>query len=204
MVKENGSSPMLIAAIVGGGAFLLGLVIGLVVFGWWLWPVQWTDASPQFLSESYRTEYVLLVADSFVLTGDSAKAQERIDQLGSQAREALDTALKNTTGIENLRVSQLLTVVRVEAPGGGGPGSTGGATGVMAIWRSVLPICAAVLLLLVVLGGGIFLYMRLAGGTGRGKAPARPGPTVQQGSMATRVETPPEIAAEAGTEPVRS
>ena len=24
--------------------FIAGLFIGLVVFGWWLWPVEWTDA----------------------------------------------------------------------------------------------------------------------------------------------------------------
>ncbi|NTW09400.1 MAG: hypothetical protein HGA28_07520, partial [Anaerolineaceae bacterium] len=27
-------------------AFIAGLFIGLVILGWWLWPVQWYDASP--------------------------------------------------------------------------------------------------------------------------------------------------------------
>jgi hypothetical protein len=177
-------------------------VIGLVVFGWWLWPVQWTNAAPEHLSDTSKVEYVQLVADSFVLTGDSAKAQERINQLGSSARASLDLALARTSGIENLRVSQLLTVVRVETPQTGDGGSGGGATGLAAILRGALPICAALLLLLVVVSGGLFLYTRLAGGMTRGKAPARSGSGIQQGSVATRIETPPDIAAEAGPEPV--
>ena len=31
-------------------AFLVGLAVGLIVLGWWLWPVQWTDAKPASLS----------------------------------------------------------------------------------------------------------------------------------------------------------
>ena len=36
------------------GAFILGLIIGLVVLGWWLWPVQWTDATPGQLAPEYQ------------------------------------------------------------------------------------------------------------------------------------------------------
>jgi hypothetical protein len=31
-------------------AFLLGVAVGLIVLGWWLWPVQWTQAKPASLS----------------------------------------------------------------------------------------------------------------------------------------------------------
>ena len=30
-----------------GIAFVVGAIFGLVVLGWWLFPVQWTDASRQ-------------------------------------------------------------------------------------------------------------------------------------------------------------
>ncbi len=31
-------------------AFLLGLAVGLIVLGWWIWPVQWSEAKPSSLS----------------------------------------------------------------------------------------------------------------------------------------------------------
>jgi hypothetical protein len=31
-------------------AFLVGLAVGLIVLGWWLWPVQWNQAKPSSLS----------------------------------------------------------------------------------------------------------------------------------------------------------
>jgi hypothetical protein len=196
MVKDNGNNPMMIAGIVGAVAFVVGLLIGWMLLGWVIAPVEWTDAAPEHLSSTNRVDYVQLVADSFVLTGDVAKAQQRVNQLGSTARETLDLALATTTGVENLRVSQLMTVVTAPAP-------AEAASGPMALLRSLLPICAALVLLLVVLGGGVFLYMRLAGGGTSGvRATTRTGSSIQQGSVATRVETPPDIMAEAGPEPV--
>ncbi len=34
--------------------FVLGLVIGLVVLGWWLFPVQWDSATPDALAQPYQ------------------------------------------------------------------------------------------------------------------------------------------------------
>ena len=45
--------------------FLVGLIIGLVVLGWWLWPVQWTDAAPVDLQLSYRNFFLETVAISY-------------------------------------------------------------------------------------------------------------------------------------------
>lgn len=42
-------------AAVGLLAFCLGLIIGLPVLGWWLWPVQWTDLPPQPTYTPYPT-----------------------------------------------------------------------------------------------------------------------------------------------------
>lgn len=36
-------NPLVVTGLVGGLTFICGLVIGLPVLGWWLWPVQWTD-----------------------------------------------------------------------------------------------------------------------------------------------------------------
>src|SRR3990172_7453919 len=195
-VKATGNNPMTLA-VVGVVAFVLGLVIGLAVLGWWLWPLEWTDAAPEHLSNDQKVEYVKLVADSFVLTGDIQKAKDRIARLGNGA-EVIQLALEETTGIDNLRVSQLATVAGAGAPAAGEQPGGGGATGSVSLVQRLLPFCAAGLLLVLVVGGGAFLYMRFVGGMPKSKGPARPRPDVPQGSMATRVETPAAIAAGAG------
>ena len=71
-------------------AFVLGLVIGLVVLGWWVWPVQWTDADPMDLRESQRNTYLQLVADSFALNGNSELARARLEGLKRPGQKDID------------------------------------------------------------------------------------------------------------------
>ncbi|HZY46072.1 MAG TPA: hypothetical protein VFF70_15140, partial [Anaerolineae bacterium] len=48
---------------------VVGLLIGLVVLGWWLWPVRWTDARPSDLSSKaeiqYQQDFFRLAADAY-------------------------------------------------------------------------------------------------------------------------------------------
>ena len=44
-IREQVNRPLWVGII----SFVVGLLIGLVVLGWWLWPVQWTDAGPSDL-----------------------------------------------------------------------------------------------------------------------------------------------------------
>ncbi len=60
-------------------AFVAGLLIGLIVLGWWLWPVQWTHALPQDLRASERDAYLVMVAESYATTGDSQTAKARLE-----------------------------------------------------------------------------------------------------------------------------
>jgi len=117
----------------------------------------------------------------------------------------LQDALTSSTGVDQLRLTQLAAAVgTVPNPGDGTTPGTGTTqpSGPLAMLQGLLPVCAAVVLLLVVVGGGVFLYMRFAGGMPRSTAPAKPKPEVTQGTMAERVETPPAVVAEAGAEPV--
>ncbi len=58
--------------------FVVGLLIGLVVLGWVVFPVRWTQALPADLRSDYRDEYLRLVADSYALTGDLDAAVRRL------------------------------------------------------------------------------------------------------------------------------
>jgi len=62
-------------------AFVLGVVLGLIVLGWWLWPVQWINADPADLKESYKESYLQMVADSYALTGNAEVARARLEVL---------------------------------------------------------------------------------------------------------------------------
>ncbi len=80
-------------ALSAGVAFVVGLFVGLVVLGWWLWPVKWTDASPAHLRADYQEDYLRMAIDSYELRGDVGLAQQRFLSLGEQGPEVLQRIL---------------------------------------------------------------------------------------------------------------
>jgi hypothetical protein len=74
---------------VGIISFVVGIFIGLVVLGWWLWPVQWTDAGPSDLRPEFQEIYLRMAIDSYTLNQDAAQAQQRIAEVGEDADEIL-------------------------------------------------------------------------------------------------------------------
>lgn len=58
--------------------FGAGLLIGLVVFGWILFPVQWTQTYPNDLQADIQNDYLALTSDSYNLTGDLDRAVQRL------------------------------------------------------------------------------------------------------------------------------
>lgn len=58
--------------------FVVGLLLGWIVLGWWIWPVQWTDAYPVDLTAADRAAYVQMVADAYARRADAAVAADRL------------------------------------------------------------------------------------------------------------------------------
>ncbi len=73
----------------GAGAFILGLIIGLVVLGWGLFPVQWTDAAPSNLSHDYQLDYLKMTVVTYAADGDQQMAGMRWEALGEDAPDLL-------------------------------------------------------------------------------------------------------------------
>lgn len=75
-------------------AFAVGLLIGLVVLGWYVFPVQWTKAGPGDLAGGYREDYLAMVAESFARNGNAGLARNRLRTFDAaainQAAEALN------------------------------------------------------------------------------------------------------------------
>jgi hypothetical protein len=84
---EQNKKPLLSGII----AFVLGLIIGLVVLGWWLWPVEWSDASPANLHAGYQEWWMRMAVESYQVDKDPALAQERYEALGEFGPTALGT-----------------------------------------------------------------------------------------------------------------
>jgi hypothetical protein len=64
-------------------ALALGLAGGLV-YGWVLDPVEYVETTPAILRADYRTDYVLMTAESFQSDQDIALAARRLTVLGDE------------------------------------------------------------------------------------------------------------------------
>ena len=62
--------------------FVIGLIIGLPILGWWLWPVKWKDADASFLRQDLKNQYLCMVVDSYSVNHDATLAGARINSLG--------------------------------------------------------------------------------------------------------------------------
>jgi hypothetical protein len=90
-VREQAKNPI----VVGVLAFFIGVIFGLVVLGWWLWPVEWTDAAPEDLIAEEQTEYLRMSIEAYGYTGDAARAQSRFVKLGEDTEVAMEGIISN-------------------------------------------------------------------------------------------------------------
>ncbi|MEJ2747983.1 MAG: hypothetical protein P8183_08750 [Anaerolineae bacterium] len=90
-------------------AFIVGLFLGLVVLGWWLWPVQWTDAGPQHLAQADQAQFVRDVADLYSFQGDQQRVKDALGGWGGDVAACQLAA----TSLDPAEVARLEAVARV-------------------------------------------------------------------------------------------
>ena len=78
-------------AMKGVAGFVAGIFLGLVILGWWLWPVKWKDAGPEHLRTEFKEVYLRMAIDSYTLNPDPAFAQQRMNEVEPD----LDIVLSN-------------------------------------------------------------------------------------------------------------
>jgi hypothetical protein len=84
-------------------SFIAGFLIGLVIFGWWLLPIQWEGAAPADLQQDYRDIYLNMAAyiyetDPSVNVGlmlDSWSEEDLARDLNQAYANATDPATQN-------------------------------------------------------------------------------------------------------------
>lgn len=113
----------LVPLIVG---FVSGVLIA-VVYGWLVRPVEYIDTSPDSLRIDFRTDYVLMVAESYSADQDLTLAQVRLAALGPQASDtyvtqAIDYALEQSFSQADLQRLNTLAVALRTLPQSGGIG----------------------------------------------------------------------------------
>ena len=75
----------------GIAGLLIGLIIGLVVLGWGLWPLKWVDAGPADLQIDYQRDYLCMTIDSYIRNQDNELVQRRWQGLGEKGPDLLGT-----------------------------------------------------------------------------------------------------------------
>ena len=142
---------------------VLGLLLGLLI-GWGIWPVQWTDATPEVLREDLQKDYLRMIIDSYNRTGDTNTAMARWDSLGEDANSTF-TSLQTDPGYLNPADIQafgtLVQSVRGAPPGQAAPGSEApSGMGSAVLYASI------VVVLVLVAVGALYLWRLLRKGSG--------------------------------------
>lgn len=161
MNTNNGSSNLYTIL-----AFIAGLVIGLVLLGWYVFPVEWTDASFDDLHPTDKDNLILLASDYLATTGQSGLLQNRLLSAWSNsdfATAACDLQTRTADPVEQAKLDQLAVAVvnqncqQFIATGGAtdGIGGEGDADGGRNFGTVLL-----LLLLLALLSGIIYVLMR--------------------------------------------
>lgn len=169
---------VLVAAV---GGIVVGLLLGLAV-GWGLWPVQWTNATPAQLRSDFQEAYILLVAQEYAETQELENARNRLGIAFWEEEELAQTLQqveRSQDGQEALDVRKLARDLEAEAPASEEePGGLG------ARLRPVTLVCGIGLLVVALVGGGLYLYTRLI--------ERREGPLTARGEE--RLAARPEVA----------
>ena len=143
-----------VAAILGAVA---GLIVGLII-GWGIWPVQWTDATPEVLRADLQADYMRMTIDSFRVNGNQALAIQRWDDLGKAAPGTFSTVVQDPQGLDPVSITnyqQVITTARGAVDVGSA--DAGGESGLS---TSAIVISVAGILILAVIVFGAFYLLR--------------------------------------------
>lgn len=96
-------------------SFVLGAAFGLVVLGWILWPVKWTNSSPAALDAHNRQSYLRAAIDSYSLNQDAELAKERYAALGEFSDSTLAAVNSNPKDQDSEQIRAFAGIVGAEA-----------------------------------------------------------------------------------------
>lgn len=160
-------------------AFLAGLLLGWLVIGWWLWPVQWVNTDPWDLKPEFKKHYIIMAADSYALASNPEVLKARFRGWPPEdLANLLNEIKRENPGNELLasRLEAIKSVLNVPEPAALQPSPKPAAKG-----SGLLRCLGVILLLLVILLVAGIGYRLLKSGSFRlsvqlPKRSARPAP----------------------------
>lgn len=108
-MRISGQKATIVIAL---AAFLAGLLLGWLVIGWWLWPVEYYDTDPVDLRAEHKLAYVTMVADSYFVTHDLDQARQRLagwppDELAAILTNLQSEYMRQGRGSDAQRIAAL-------------------------------------------------------------------------------------------------
>jgi len=91
-------------------AFLAGLLLGWLVIGWWLWPIQWVNTDPWDLKPEFKKHYILMAADSYALVSNPELLKARFKGWPPEDLAKLLNEIKRENPGNELLISRLETI----------------------------------------------------------------------------------------------
>lgn len=165
--------------------FIVGFFIGLVVFGWWLTPVEWTGGGPQDLSDTDQDLYLVTLARLYALNGDQEHvraalgrwetAPQAICELAAEQRPADPAGAQQLEALATVLTEQGCAGVTVPAEEEGG-----GLSGLLIVLFFVV--------LLIVLLGALLFFLNRRSGPPAGEAPPEYPASMETAGPATLAE----------------
>jgi len=154
IIRNNLRKPAIAIAL----GVVVGLIIGLV-FGWVVWPVEYTDGTPEILRTDLQKDYLRMTIDSYNRTGDVDTAMARWDILGAAA-DAIFISLQSDPGYldpaEIQEFGQLVQSVKGAPIQATPPAESGSMTGL-----SQIVFYASIAVVAILLGVGAMYLFRL-------------------------------------------
>jgi hypothetical protein len=108
------------------GAFILGILLGWIVLGWYVAPVEWVDANASDLRYDLQIDFMRMAIDSYNLRPDTGTATRRLQEYGDADLAA--TVLADVSGSLNEQSPEVIRVFQqlINTLGGSAVSSGGG------------------------------------------------------------------------------
>jgi len=138
---------------------VLGLLMGLIV-GWGIWPITYTDQTPDLLRADLQEDWVRMAAESYARTNNPNEAVRVWDELGAAAGDTYIRLQSKPDKIDLAVLQNYGALIQSQGRQIAASQGTGGSSSM-----SNLVLYASIVVVVVLLGaGGIYLFRLLRKG----------------------------------------